>query len=80
MTPEEAILTVWPLGNPNINSERISSICIPKVLAKLAKFGATAACHGSYNHLAMEVIANRESLVVQHNIASDTVQLKRARE
>lgn len=74
MTPEEAIKTVWPHGNVNMNPERIEG-CIPKVESKLEKHGFTSSCHGSYIHMAMEIIADREGLEVVHTGSSDIVTL-----
>ena len=74
MLPKEAIKTVWPHGNPNMSIERIEA-SVPKVQSKLAKYGFTVACHGSYHHMAMEIIADERSLKVTHKKSNDIVTL-----
>lgn len=76
MSPEQAIRTVWRCGNPNIAAQRIEDVCVPKVDATLEKHGFACACHGSYSHLAMEIIADRDELIVEHKKSQDIVTLK----
>lgn len=67
MKAQEVIKTVWPAGNPNISTDRIAA-CIPKVNQSLEKYGFDVSNHGSYRHLAMEVIALTFPLDSYHSI------------
>ncbi len=74
MTPEQAINTIWPAGNPNIRTARISA-CVEKIRGSLNKHGFICACHGSYSHLAMEIVAEDLGLRVEPNPGTETVTL-----
>ncbi|UUA75229.1 hypothetical protein [Cellvibrio sp. QJXJ] len=74
MTSVEAIQVIWPHGNKNICTARIER-CVVKIRKKLELYGFYVSLHGSYMHMAMEVVAQELGGKVIHKSSNDTVSL-----